>query len=723
MVSRNRKIARRIGQAVANDVLDISGAISAGAGVTVYATADDLPTTGLTAGDEAFVSGSNRLYISNGTGWYSIGLVNTNPAITSVEDPSSNTTPFTLATDGSALVLTITAADPEDIPLTYSYAVTTGSLTNGGGTTATVVQGTGANTNQFTITPTTTEAYAGTFDLTFTTSDGINQASSVNSFTLSFVSYYDITSLSGYTDRKTFATGVTGQTWGQWMNSDGTKWFVLRSSDIVYRYDLSTAYDISTASQHSTYNLNTGSGGVQTVPTGIFLKPDGTKLYSISYAANDVIAEHTLSTAFDLSTASYTAVSPSTAAQEASGQSLYFKSDGTKLYTTGFSSDKVHQYSLSTAWDVSTLSYDNVSITIATDFPGSSAPRGLSFANNGTYLYVVESSTGYARGILRWTLSTPWDITTATPDQHGGSPDGLSALARDLFISENGEYYITSLADATNRIDQYKLRTSYNIARPTKASDYTFTNQARYQFQFKPDGTKVWVGDAFSGYIETFDLSTAWDVSTMSAGTISSSLGTTRPDRMRVSPDGSRLYVSDSGNFFGQYNITTPWDVSTINLASKTVVSNVIGAGDSFTFSSDGLSLYTAPGGNTQVIYMYNLTTAWDATTASTTANYTYTFPLIYNASNVKFYWIRLGQNDTKVWVGVSYQAYYAGIHQLSLSTAKDLSTATYDGALEITGQTTSVKPSDMDFSSDGTKFYIMNFYSSVSPKLEQYNL
>ena len=724
--SKARKLSQLMSEGGSLDTqIDSSGTsgVIGAAGVIVYDTVNDLPTTGLTAGDEAFVSGSNRLYISNGTGWYSVALVNTNPAITSVEDPSSNTTPFTFSTDGSALVITITAEDPEDIPLTYSYAVTTGSLTNGGGATATVVQGTGANTNQFTITPTTTEAYAGTFELTFTTSDGINQASSVNSFTLSFVSYYDITSLSGYTDRKTFATGVTGQIWGQRMNSDGTKWFVLRSSDIVYRYDLSTAYDISTASQHSTYNLNTGSGGVQTVPTGIFLKPDGTKLYSISYSTNDVIAEHTLSTAFDLSTASYTAVSPSTAAQEASGQSLYFKSDGTKLYTTGFSSDKVHQYSLSTAWDVSTLSYDNVSITVATDFPASSAPRGLSFANNGTYLYVAEASTGYARGILRWTLSTPWDITTATPDQHGGSPDGLSALARDLFISENGDYYITSLADATNRIDQYKLRTAYNIARPTKASDYTFTTQARYQFQFKPDGTKVWVGDAFQGYIETFDLSTAWDVSTMSAGTISSSLGTARPDRMRVSPDGTRLYVSDNGNFFGQYDITTPWDVSTINLASKTVVSNVIGAGDSFTFSSDGLSLYHAPGGGTQVIYMYNLTTAWDATTASTTANYTYTFPLIYNASNVRFEWIRLGQNDTKVWVGVSSQAYYAGVHQLSLSTAKDLSTATYDGALEITGQTTSVKPSDMDFSSDGTKFYICNFYSSASPKLEQYNL
>jgi sugar lactone lactonase YvrE len=360
---------------------------------------------------------------------------------------------------------------------------------------------------------------------------------------------------------------------------------------------------------------------------------------------------------------------------------------------------------------------------VPTDFPASSAPRGISFANNGTYLYVAEVSTGYARGILRWTLSTPWDISTATPDQHGGSPNGLSALARDLFITENGEYFITSMADTTNRIEQYKFKTAYNVNRPTKASDYTFTNQARYQFQFKPDGTKVWVGDAFSGYIETFDLSTAWDVSTMSAGTISSSLGTTRPDAMRVSPDGSKLYVSDNGNFFGQYDITTPWDVTTINLASKTVVSNVIGSGDSFTFSSDGLSLYSAPGGNTQVIYMYNLTTAWDASTASTIADYTYTFPLIYNAANVKFRYIRLGQNDTKVWLAVASQAYYAGIHQLSLSTPKDLSTATYDGALEITGQTTNIIPSDMDFSSDGSIFYIMNYNSSTQPKLEQYNL
>src|SRR5210317_2059506 len=78
-------------------------------GVTSYANTSLLPLSGVSAGSMAFVSGSNRLYISNGTGWYSISLVNTNPNITSVQDASSGNSPFTLATDGTATVITITA--------------------------------------------------------------------------------------------------------------------------------------------------------------------------------------------------------------------------------------------------------------------------------------------------------------------------------------------------------------------------------------------------------------------------------------------------------------------------------------------------------------------------------------------------------------------------------------------------------------------------------------
>tara|TARA_B100000963_G_scaffold137118_2_gene119343 strand:- start:8190 stop:11174 length:2985 start_codon:yes stop_codon:yes gene_type:complete len=166
-------------------VLSLAAA-SGGGGVTTYATAADLPLSGNSAGDLAYVTGTNRLYISNSTGWYSISLVNTNPSITSTQDASGNSTPFFLSTSGTATVITITASDPEEIPLSYSYAVTSGSLTNGGGTTATVVQGTGSNTNKFTITPSTNQSYAGQFTLTFTASDQINTGTSVAVFSLQF---------------------------------------------------------------------------------------------------------------------------------------------------------------------------------------------------------------------------------------------------------------------------------------------------------------------------------------------------------------------------------------------------------------------------------------------------------------------------------------------------------------------------------------------------------
>ena len=100
------------------------------------------------------------------------------PIITSVTDASAGTSPFTLATDGTPTVITVTASDSDGNPLTYSYAVTSGAL----GDTATISQA----DNVFTITPSTSEANAGTFGLTFTANDGVQDATSVADFSLQF---------------------------------------------------------------------------------------------------------------------------------------------------------------------------------------------------------------------------------------------------------------------------------------------------------------------------------------------------------------------------------------------------------------------------------------------------------------------------------------------------------------------------------------------------------
>jgi hypothetical protein len=153
--------------------------------VTVYATADLLPLSGNSAGDQALVTATNRLYIWNGSGWYNIALINTNPSISGVSSS------YSLASDGTATVITITATDPEGLPITYSIASDTS------GNIATVTQGTGANTNVFTITPSTSEANAGTFSLTFQASDGVNIATAPASFILSFANPIITTSQHG----------------------------------------------------------------------------------------------------------------------------------------------------------------------------------------------------------------------------------------------------------------------------------------------------------------------------------------------------------------------------------------------------------------------------------------------------------------------------------------------------------------------------------------------
>ena len=150
---------------------DLKGA--AASVTTVYSAAADLPLTDVDSGSQAYVSATNRLYLWNGTGWYNIALINTNPTITTGGDAE-----YTLANDGTATVITLVANDPEGVPITWSHAVSTGSL----GSTATVSQ----VDNEFTVTPSSTEADAGTFSLTFTASDGINTATSTSEFTLAF---------------------------------------------------------------------------------------------------------------------------------------------------------------------------------------------------------------------------------------------------------------------------------------------------------------------------------------------------------------------------------------------------------------------------------------------------------------------------------------------------------------------------------------------------------
>jgi hypothetical protein len=134
--------------------------------------------TGMVNGDLALVNDLNKIFAYTGTGWFLIATM-TNATPTNITGVDGT---YALAVDGTATTITAISTDPEGFPLTWSYAVTAGSL----GSTATVAQA----DNVFTITPSTTEADAGTFSITFSVTDGATGAVSVvSAFTLAFASW------------------------------------------------------------------------------------------------------------------------------------------------------------------------------------------------------------------------------------------------------------------------------------------------------------------------------------------------------------------------------------------------------------------------------------------------------------------------------------------------------------------------------------------------------
>ena len=154
----------------------------------------------------------------------------------------------------------------------------------------------------------------------------------------------------------------------------------------VYQYNLSTNFDVSTATYN---NVSFTISSQSERPFSVIFNPNGTKMYILQDSPG-VIYQYNLSTAFNVSTATYNNVSFSFASQEAIAMGVVFNTDGTKMYMVGNSTDSVYQYTLSTGFDLSTASYDSVSFSVASQ---DTYPTGIRFNANFTKMYISGNTS------------------------------------------------------------------------------------------------------------------------------------------------------------------------------------------------------------------------------------------------------------------------------------------------------------------------------------------
>ena len=239
---------------------------------------------------------------------------------------------------------------------------------------------------------------------------------------------------------------------GLFIGSNGTKMYVNGSSgDDVNEYTLGTAWNITTATFVTTFS----TAAQDSAPQDIFFKPDGLSMFVMG-STNDTVYQYTLSTAWDISTASYASKSFSVTTQEATPLGLWFKPDGLVMYVIGSSSDTVFQYTLGTAWDVSTATYASISFSVASQ-EGSANQVNLSA--DGTKMWVV-GTTG--DDIWEYTLGTAWNVSTATPVNNfyigfqDTSPNGLyidSTAANRVYLVGSTTDTVYQYNTATNSVD------------------------------------------------------------------------------------------------------------------------------------------------------------------------------------------------------------------------------------------------------------------------------
>ena len=251
--------------------------------------------------------------------------------------------------------------------------------------------------------------------------------------------------------------------------------------------------------------------------------------------------------------------------KESSPTGITFKPDGTKMFITGINMDKILQYNLTTAFDITSAALEK-----SVDISGAETKaQDVKFNSDGTVIFLL-GKTG--AGIDRWSLSTPYDISTIidilnpTETSIGGDPRGFA------FNNDGTKMFVLD-GSAQKRVEEYNLSTPYNP--DTKTLTNTLANATSSNFHqglgFNADGSKMFVvkgedsTDNADNKIDEYALSTAFDISTATlTGTFSPTISSAADiTGLAFNNAGTKMYHLDfDGDKVHEYSLSCPFKVT-----------------------------------------------------------------------------------------------------------------------------------------------------------------
>lgn len=475
--------------------------------------------------------------------------------------------------------------------------------------------------------------------------------------------------------------------YGFCFSADGSRLFSCDGSSFFTRV-LGVAYDITTAGFVTGISMPSSTSAVRTMrisPDGqyVTLMSNGTagttsnanSIYTFQCATPNHLSSTTLlytSSSFGGGTAGYS--------------SFEFTPDGKTfllLNTTGAATPvcTVKAYACTTPWSAASGNFSLIGTTLTlsnSDFTtvGTNSPLGIIAHPHGTSFTVFWGTTGFV------TYSTDFN----TKQNINISSYGLSAAPTSAYYQAPRVF-----------VDMEATSGQVNLM----STDQDWISATTTQVVFGANGANLLaVGDQLALSTRS-NLVTTTSVTAGSTGGLSaqymgwSSTGTpyikngnaffappTTPVAIKVRSDGSSFYYVAGNNYVYQYNMTTPWDLSTVYLANTIVLTSTVLSGYSSTCNGidikpDGTKLYLTANASGSYMKCFELTlsTPWNIGTAvSSSRTMTLTPTGGYNVLGGRFN--ETGTQFYYFYADASGCVTYFAIRYVNLSTPYDLSTA-----------------------------------------------
>ncbi len=237
---------------------------------------------------------------------------------------------------------------------------------------------------------------------------------------------------------------------------------------------------------------------------------------------------------------------------------------------------------------------------------------------------------------------------------------------------------------------------------------------------FNSDGTKMYVIGASSNRIIQYTLSTPFDISeaTLLAGSICTEGIAGDGLKVIFNSDGSKFFLVDDGTQDVEIlTLTTAYDISTCsNTGSKNFGTDNL---RDLKFSNDGKKVFLYDQGGTHSLKQYSLSSAFDISNPTLVTTYTGTDSqtlkkLTGNQNKVNG--LAFSSDGSKMFVTNDTK-----ITEFTLSNPFDLSNVTYEGRENISAQV--AKISGIAFNNDGSKMFIVDFSTSGTSDIHEYNV